>query len=217
MSRKATSSYDDLLRRYQGAWDQIFVRRLEDCGEKAMADLYRCDPEAFERRYQAGCRYLREPVAVRRPSAPTTSSRSHPAWTSRVPSWSGSPGQGGRFRPRWETPTSSPGIGIAAMQVAACLVYVRYRDARRACEVLAAACAQLAESLPSWACCLAAGGWRGNGTSAGSAAGRRTARAPQPAEEAAPPGGWPPASLMFAAAAATVMMVVLFIGRARRD
>ena len=168
--------YEELLRDYQAAWDQIFVRRLDDCGERGMADLYARDPEAFERRYQAGCRQLREPVVFRRPSAPddlvAVASCLDPPRTT----WSGWRWPGRGSRRRWETPTSSPGSGITATRWAAC----RSMFAIARPNVPARCWLPPAPNSPR-ACRrgrarLAVSAWQGNGPFAGNAAGRRTAR-----------------------------------------
>jgi hypothetical protein len=144
--------YEELLRRYQAAWDRIFVKQLEDGGERAMADLYLRDPAAFERRYQAGCRYWREPVAAGRPSAPdelvvVASCLDVPrAELLRI------------TLARAEIPAALGNAHFLSWYwhysnaVGGVLVLVRYREAQRACEVLEAAGAKLAESLPPWVC-----------------------------------------------------------------
>ncbi|MGO8691702.1 MAG: hypothetical protein ACLQLG_18940 [Thermoguttaceae bacterium] len=209
--------YEELLGRYQAAWDQIFVRRLEDCGEREMADLYARDPEAFERRYQAGCRYLREPVVFRRPSAPddlvAVASCLDPPRADLVRmalAREGIPtalGNANYLSWFWHCSNAVGGVPV----------YVRYREAQRACEVLAAARAKLAESLPPWTCpsCgqQVAGRW-----SACWQCGRVADGTPgQPLAEdaAAPPGGEAEvadtsgASRVIAVAVAIVMIVLL--------
>ena len=209
--------YEELLRRYQAAWDQIFVRRLDDCGEREMADLYGRDPEAFERRYQAGCRYLREPVVFRRPSAPddlvAVASCLDPPCADLVrmalarEGIPAAPGNANFLSWYWHYSNAVGGV----------LIYVRDREAQRACEVLAAARAKLAESLPPWTCpsCgqQVAGRW-----SACWQCGRVADGTPgQPLAEdaAAPPGGEAEvadtsgASRVIAVAVAIVMIVLL--------
>ena len=52
--------YEELLRQYEAAWDKIFAGRLEACGEREMAALYRADPKEFERRYEAGWNFFQQ-------------------------------------------------------------------------------------------------------------------------------------------------------------
>ena len=122
---------------------------------------------------------------------PTTSWPWHPAWTLRAPTWSGWRWPGRGSRRRWETPTSSSWYWHYSNAVGGVPVYVRYREAQRACEVLAAARAKLAESLSPWTCpsCgqRVAGQWAVCWQCGRAADGTPSE---QPAEEvAAPPGG----------------------------
>jgi hypothetical protein len=61
--------YEELLRQYEAAWDAIFAARLETCGERDLAALYRADPKGFERRYEAGWKYFQEEEPKRRRKA----------------------------------------------------------------------------------------------------------------------------------------------------
>ncbi len=50
----AADEYDELSRRYQEAWDGLFVGKLKTLGEHDVADLYLADPDEFARSYEAG-------------------------------------------------------------------------------------------------------------------------------------------------------------------
>lgn len=43
----AADEYDELSRRYQEAWDGLFVGKLKTLGEHDVADLYLADPDEF--------------------------------------------------------------------------------------------------------------------------------------------------------------------------
>jgi hypothetical protein len=56
--------YEELWRRQQAAWDEIFVRTLEAAGEQEMAEFYSAAPERYERCYKIGLYFLK-PVQTR--------------------------------------------------------------------------------------------------------------------------------------------------------
>src|SRR5436190_1765855 len=59
---EAPAEYEELLRRHDRAWDELFAAQLESHGEPAMARLFREDPEEFNRRSEAGRRYFFGPI-----------------------------------------------------------------------------------------------------------------------------------------------------------
>jgi hypothetical protein len=46
--------YDRLLERYHAAWDMLFVRTLEEHGEREIATLFRNDRDRYEQIHEAG-------------------------------------------------------------------------------------------------------------------------------------------------------------------
>jgi hypothetical protein len=68
---EAPAEYEEVLSRYRHAWDVIFAKMLDTCGEPEMARLFRDNPEEFERRSEAGRLYFH---GSRRPDSEV------PAW-----------------------------------------------------------------------------------------------------------------------------------------
>jgi len=58
--RKPPKEIVEARRQYQDAWDAIFVRKLDSSGEHEMAELFRSNPEEFERRSEAGRQYFHD-------------------------------------------------------------------------------------------------------------------------------------------------------------
>ena len=212
--------YEELFRRYQAAWDEIFVGRSDDCGERGMADLYARDPEEFERRYQAGCRQLREADRV---SQAVERADDLVAVASCL-----DPPIARRFGPDGAGQGGDPD-GAGQRDYLLLVLALQQRGGRRAgvcslsrgptCpEVLTAACAKPTESLPPWMCpsCgqRVAGQW-----AVCWQCGRAADGAPseQPAEDvAAPPGGEAnvvggPLGTSVPAVAAAIAMIVLVV------
>jgi hypothetical protein len=52
------AQYEDLRRQYEEAWDRLFVSKLREFGEPEMAELYRTDPDEFQRQGEVGRRYF---------------------------------------------------------------------------------------------------------------------------------------------------------------
>ncbi|MBC8869804.1 MAG: hypothetical protein H8E44_10320 [Planctomycetes bacterium] len=50
--------YEQLQLRQQGAWDRLFVQKLDESGEHEMAELFRSDRERFDQRSDAGRTYF---------------------------------------------------------------------------------------------------------------------------------------------------------------
>ena len=62
--------YETLRREYQDTWDQIFVDKLLEFGEEQMAQQFRSDPEAFQRRSEAGREFFHGPQEADDAEAP---------------------------------------------------------------------------------------------------------------------------------------------------
>jgi len=58
---KAPEEYEELRRRHQAAWDQMYVAKPAEFGEHEMAQQYRSDPEGFHRRSEAGRTFFHGP------------------------------------------------------------------------------------------------------------------------------------------------------------
>ena len=67
---KAPQEYEELLRKYQGAWDRIFASKLEEFGEQEMAELFQADPDEFQRRSKVGQEFFHGPQGPEDADAP---------------------------------------------------------------------------------------------------------------------------------------------------
>jgi len=56
------NGYDQLRQEYYRAWDTVFIAKLEACGEREMARLFREDPDEFERLAEQGREYFHGPT-----------------------------------------------------------------------------------------------------------------------------------------------------------
>jgi hypothetical protein len=54
----APAGYEALRQKYYRAWDEVFARKLKECGEPEMARLFRHDKAQFNRLSDAGRRYF---------------------------------------------------------------------------------------------------------------------------------------------------------------
>jgi hypothetical protein len=54
--------FEEMSRRYEVAWDALYVARLEDAGEFEMARLFRTDREEFSRRSESGREFFHGPL-----------------------------------------------------------------------------------------------------------------------------------------------------------
>ena len=57
-SGAAPAGYDELRQQYYRAWGEVFARKLEQCGERAMARLFRDDEPRFNQLTDAGREYF---------------------------------------------------------------------------------------------------------------------------------------------------------------
>ena len=67
---KAPKRYEELRRKYQDAWDEIFAAALEEHGEQEMAQQFRADPEGFHRRSKVGQEFFHGPQEPEDSDAP---------------------------------------------------------------------------------------------------------------------------------------------------
>lgn len=144
--------YEELSQEYQDAWDEIFVRKLEACGEPELADLCSARPGWFDRCYEIGLQYLLGPIKAGKATAPDelvrlTSSLDVPhAELARL------------ALAREEIPAAFGNANFLAClwhysnAVGGVTIHVRNKDARRARKVLTAARARPSVSLPPWIC-----------------------------------------------------------------
>jgi hypothetical protein len=58
---EAPAEYEDLLRQYQQAWDEIFADQLDAHGEPEIAALFRAERAEYERRSEAGRQFFHGP------------------------------------------------------------------------------------------------------------------------------------------------------------
>jgi len=145
--------YEELSRRYQDAWDEIFVGKLEAFGEQEAADLYRDAPYDFAQYYDLGLkRFFQRSV--------TGDIAASPDELVRVVSFLDLP-----RADLAEMALAREGIPAAlgnanflswfwhySNAVGGVTVHVRRRDVKQAQEVLKTARAKTTESLTPWAC-----------------------------------------------------------------
>ena len=144
--------YEELSQKYQDAWDDIFIRKLEAFGERAIADLYRMDGDEFARRYEIGLQFFQEPVKADETVSPDE--------LVRVASYLDLP-RADLARMALAREGIPASLGNAnylywswdhSNAVGGVTVHVRRGDARLARKVLATARAKPSESLRPWTC-----------------------------------------------------------------
>jgi hypothetical protein len=55
---EAPQEYEDLRLEYQGRWNELFATKLQEFGEQEMAELFRENPEAFQRKSDLGQQFF---------------------------------------------------------------------------------------------------------------------------------------------------------------
>ena len=151
-SDRVPEGYEELSWQYEDAWDEIFLGKLEACGEREMAALCSADPERFDRRYDIGLQYLLAPIEAGKAIAPddlvgVASCLDVPrADLVRLAlAREGIPAALGNANfLLWFWHYSNAVGGVT--------VQVRNMDVQQALAVLAAARAKLSASLPPWIC-----------------------------------------------------------------
>lgn len=58
----SSPEYENLLKEYYSAWDNLFARTLREFGENEIASLFESDPKQFEQRHEAGRQYFHGPL-----------------------------------------------------------------------------------------------------------------------------------------------------------
>jgi len=58
----SSPEYENLLKDYHSAWDDLFARTLREFGESEIANLFESDPKQFEQRHEAGRQYFHGPL-----------------------------------------------------------------------------------------------------------------------------------------------------------
>ena len=211
------AEYEELSQQYQDAWDKIFLRKLDACGEREMADLCSVDPEWFDRCYEIGLQYLLAPIPAGKAISPdelvrVTSCLDPPRadLAQLALAREGIPASFGNANfLAWFWHYSNAVGGVT--------IQVRNRDAQQAREVLKAARARPPASLPPWTCASCgqrvAGQWDacwrcGHLADGTPASPHAEGSAAQPQDDACA-DAWLNVSRLFTAAAGVVLVIML--------